>query len=441
MELAAALGELSLWLALVLCAWAAISAGLARGPVSAPLMVSARRSMSTAAGLAGLAVAALMAALLTQDFSFAIVAATTHVDLAPIFRLTALWSGPRGGTVLWALAVCVTSWLVIRRASRSGHPALPALTAALATIAAIFVGIAVIYARPFSRLEWPLVEGLGMPLDLQHMGAAFEPVLLTSGMATLLAALVVLGIEFLVCRSRRIRPAYTALPWMAAAWLLISAGLLIEAWSTFSELGWGEYSRRTEIGAAIAVPWSVAGISVLALARREASLWRAMLRSALLPMTAGMMLLAAGLVAFGFRRDEGFVLTGGQVESFVDSYGRAWTITSLGISTDRRDFDDAVSVALELRDPNQSPRLLRTDRVTQRSARGDEIGTTVTVPAVHTSLAGDLLAAVDDVIDERALVRVRYVPLPALVWAGGLLVLMAQLSGLLLSLRAGARDG
>jgi cytochrome c biogenesis factor len=440
MELLAAMGELSLWLALLLSAWAAVSALTARRHLAGPLMLSARRALATVAALAALAVAALMAALLRQDFSFAIVAATTHLDLAPIFRLTALWSGPRGGTVLWALAVCVASWLAVRQASGRGHAALPGLTATLAVVATFFLAVAAIYARPFSRLEWPLAEGLGMPLELQHLGAAFEPVLLTSGMAALLTGLVVIGVEFVVSRYRGIAPVYLALPWMAGAWLLISAGLLVEAWSTFAELGWGEYSRRTQIGAVIAVPWTVAGGSVILLARREGPIWRAMLRNALLPMAAGVMLLVAGLVAFAFRRDEGFVLTGGQVENVVDSFGRSWTISSLGISTDRRDSDDAVSVALELRDPGGSTRLLRTDRVTQRSTRGDEIGTPVTVPAVHSSLAGDLLAAVDDVIDERALVRVRYVPLSALVWAGGLLILVAQLSGLLLSLRHGDRD-
>jgi cytochrome c biogenesis factor len=432
----AALGELSLWLAFIFTAWSAVAAAAAVRGAARPLMQSAARGITASAALVAAALAALWILMVRQDFSFLIVAATTHRDLPVFYRFSALWSGQRGGVVLWTLVMSLAAALAIRQPAAAPGIRERLRIALLAACTAALAGAAAVYSRPFSRMEYPLAEGLGMPAELQHVGVALEPVLLSAGMAALIVATILSLGEW--GRPAGAKPAVRGpdpLPWFAATLTAICAGLLLEAWSTYHELGWGEYSRRTIVGSLVAVPMMIAAFGLWSSLRSRTELRRRLLREAAVPLAAGAALILAGSVAFQFRQDAGFVMSGGQTEQFKDSFGSVWRITSLGISNDRHASENIQSLGLEAGAPDGSTRIMRTDRVSRMSARGEEIGDPLTIAAIEMGARGDLIVAVDDVFENRALLRVRYVPLSILVWIGALLILAGLLAVVLRTIR------
>jgi cytochrome c-type biogenesis protein CcmF len=96
------IGELSLWVALLMATWGT-TVGFAGGYYKRPeLIASAERASYATFGFLILAALGLWTALLHSDFSFRYVASYTSANLPSIYKVTAFWAGQSGSLLLWA---------------------------------------------------------------------------------------------------------------------------------------------------------------------------------------------------------------------------------------------------------------------------------------------------------------------------------------------------
>jgi cytochrome c-type biogenesis protein CcmF len=97
------IGELSLWIALLMAAWST-TASFAGGALRRPeLAASGERAIYAAWGFVVLASLGLWTALFTHDFSFKYVASFTSANLPKVYTLTAFWAGQSGSMLFWCL--------------------------------------------------------------------------------------------------------------------------------------------------------------------------------------------------------------------------------------------------------------------------------------------------------------------------------------------------
>src|SRR6185436_13326679 len=96
-------GELSLWIALLMATWCATvsyAGGMGR---RADLVLSGERAAYGAFAFTLLAAIGLWTALLTRDFSLSYVASQISANMPNVYVFTAFWSGQAGSMLFWAL--------------------------------------------------------------------------------------------------------------------------------------------------------------------------------------------------------------------------------------------------------------------------------------------------------------------------------------------------
>src|SRR4029079_469311 len=97
------IGELSLWLALVLSVWST-AVSYAGGTLRRrDLVESGVRGLYATFAMIALASAGLWTALLTRDFSLDYVASQISQNTPAVYAFTAFWSGQAGSLLFWAL--------------------------------------------------------------------------------------------------------------------------------------------------------------------------------------------------------------------------------------------------------------------------------------------------------------------------------------------------
>jgi cytochrome c-type biogenesis protein CcmF len=241
----AAVGRCALLLALAAAVWAA--AGSILGVRRPALADSARRSALAALGGVLTAAAALLIALLRQDFAVRYVAGTTDRTLPVHLRLLALWSGDAGSMLLWTLILAgFTAVAAVRLRHR---PPVPALVAAVLA----FYLLVTVVADPFARSAVPPADGSGMqPLLRSNLLMAIHPPLLYAG-------LIGFTVPFAMAMTLPVdRWTVAARGWLLTSWCLLTAGLALGALWSYTVLGWGGYWAWDPVENAAVMPWLTA---------------------------------------------------------------------------------------------------------------------------------------------------------------------------------------
>ena len=111
-------GELALWVALLMAAWAATVsfAGGAQG--RADLVRSGERAVYATFGFTLVASLGLWTALFTHDFSIKFVASYTSANLPTVYLFTAFWAGQAGSPGCAATAILTIVQVGLLPASR-----------------------------------------------------------------------------------------------------------------------------------------------------------------------------------------------------------------------------------------------------------------------------------------------------------------------------------
>lgn len=234
------------------------------------------RPMWTLLGGAILAMLALEAALIFNDFSVEYVA-NHHARATPFpFNVATAWAALEGSIVLWGLVLAVFAWFTWRAYRRSPDRLGAGALAVMGIVGIFFFGLQVSVANPFqvcveavangclNSSPWPWAaaqappDGPGPnPLLQNHILMAIHPPMLYLGYVGLTVpfafaisalALGQPGVEWLR-RSRRST---------LVAWTFLTLGITLGGWWAYEVLSWGGYWAWDPVENASFMPWLVA---------------------------------------------------------------------------------------------------------------------------------------------------------------------------------------
>src|SRR5947208_3809505 len=251
------LGSLSLWLALLVGLWGAITGFVGGAQQRTDLQQSARHATFVLFGALLVAVISLEVAIFRHDFGVQYVASRTSRNLPTFYLWSALYSGQEGSLLFWAAVLSLFGAMTQLLTSRRHRAYLPYVAAVTSLVATFFVSVMLFApANPFQRLPFTPLDGSGMNPQLQNPGMVFHPPMLYLGYISItipfafsMAALLTkkLDADWLVAVRK----------WTIVSWLFLSIGLLIGMWWAYVELGWGGYWAWDPVENAALLPWLV----------------------------------------------------------------------------------------------------------------------------------------------------------------------------------------
>ena len=250
------IGELSLWVALLMAIWAATISFAGGALGRRDMTLSGERAIYATLALVVLASAGLWTALFTHDFSIKYVASFSSANLPKIYTFTAFWAGQSGSMLFWALILAIYSAIAVYTNRARNRALMPYVTGTLAVVIIFFLATLCLGANPFERLDWIPPDGRGMNPQLQNPGMAIHPPNLYLGyvgttipFAFAIAALITrrLDAEWLTAIRK----------WTLISWFFNTTGIVLGMWWAYVELGWGGYWAWDPVENASLLPWLV----------------------------------------------------------------------------------------------------------------------------------------------------------------------------------------
>jgi cytochrome c-type biogenesis protein CcmF len=249
-------GELSLWVALLMAAWAA-TVSFAGGTLGRrDLVASGERAIYATLAMVVLASLGLWTAIFSHDFSVKYVASFTSANLPKAYLFTSFWAGQAGSLLFWCLILAMYSAVAIYTNKTRNRALMPYVSGTVALVLIFFLATMCFGANPYERLDWIPPDGRGMNPQLQNPGMAIHPPNLYLGyvgttipFAFAIAALITrrLDAEWLAAVRR----------WALLAWFFNTTGILLGMWWAYVELGWGGYWAWDPVENASLLPWLV----------------------------------------------------------------------------------------------------------------------------------------------------------------------------------------
>ena len=249
-------GSGALALALAISIYTAIAYVLGSRRGSPKLVESAQKGVMAVAVLVTLASIILIYLLLARDFQVQYVYEHVSTYQSTIYTLSAFWAGQKGSLLLWLWLLTIFSALVARREESWSQELKPYALALLASCQAFFALLLVLASNPFATLPIRPAEGFGLNPLLENFWMIIHPPVVFIGYAAYtvpfafaIAALVTgkLGKEWI----RGIRR------WNVFSWLFLGLGIVMGAWWSYLELGWGGYWGWDPVENSSLVPWLV----------------------------------------------------------------------------------------------------------------------------------------------------------------------------------------
>ena len=247
-------GELSLWIALLMCAWSA-TLSIAGGRLRrTDLIHSGERGLYAGFGFVVLASAGLWTALLTSDFSVRYVASFTSANLPTIYKISAFWGGQAGSMLFWCLILAGYAALATWVNRRDNRALMPWVTGTNALVLLFFVATTVFASNPFERLDWVPADGRGLNPQLQNPAMAVHPPLLYLGYV---ATAIPFGFAIAALITRRLDAEWLGAVrrWSLVSWVFLTLGIVLGMWWAYVELGWGGYWMWDPVENASLLPW------------------------------------------------------------------------------------------------------------------------------------------------------------------------------------------
>ncbi|MFN3233224.1 MAG: heme lyase CcmF/NrfE family subunit [Alphaproteobacteria bacterium] len=212
-------------------------------------------------GLAILAFAMLTWGYLVSDFSIANVYFNSHTQKPLLYKITGVWGNHEGSILLWILILTVFGAAVAAFGRDLPAPFRARVLAVQAMVTVGFVAFSIFTSNPFARVDPAPLEGTGLNPLLQDPGLAFHPPMLYLGyvgfsiaFSFAVAALIEGKVDAAWARWVR--------PWTLAAWMFLTAGIMLGSWWAYYELGWGGWWFWDPVENASFMPW-LAGTALL----------------------------------------------------------------------------------------------------------------------------------------------------------------------------------
>lgn len=256
----AALGHAGVLLSLIsACAGiASAAAGLARRRPQ--LLAGARVYAYLALGGMVVATFAMERALLGHDFSLAFVADNSSRTTPLLYVITGMWSALQGSILLWSLILAGYLAFGARRfRSRADDPIVGWATIVMFVVLVFFLALMLGPSDPFTATGGTIpADGTGPnPLLQDNVLIAFHPVFLYLGFvgftvpfAFAIGSLVTGRVgEAWLTETRR---------FTLFAWAFLTLGIVLGAWWSYQDLGWGGFWGWDPVENAALLPWLTA---------------------------------------------------------------------------------------------------------------------------------------------------------------------------------------
>jgi cytochrome c-type biogenesis protein CcmF len=246
---------------------------------------SARNAALLTFPLLALSSAALLIALVTEQYQIAYVWQVTNPTTPTFFRITALWGSQQGSLLFWCLLMSLFAFVALLVNWRAHHRLIPYfITYSMVTLA-FFIGLVVFMENPFARY-WivpdataadgvRVVYGVFIPANatapdpvrlaetarglnplLRHFGMIIHPPMLYLGFV---GFLIPFAFAMAALASGDLSTGWirAARRWTLVAWLFLSLGLLLGGRWAYDVLGWGGYWGWDPVENAAFIPWLV----------------------------------------------------------------------------------------------------------------------------------------------------------------------------------------
>jgi cytochrome c biogenesis factor len=247
-------GELSLWIALLMAVWAATVSFAGGAGRRDELILSGERAAYSATGFTVFASVGLWAALFSRDFSLSYVASQISANLPNLYVFAAFWSGHEGSVLFSALILALCMAIAVRSNRDRNRELMPFVTGSLAVVLVFLLATAAFKANPFTRLDWLPVDGRGMNPRLQHPGMAAHPPMLYLGY---LSTAVPFAFAIAAIAARKLDADWlsSVRRWSMAAWFSLTIGIVLGMWWSYVDRGWGGYWAWDPAENASLLPW------------------------------------------------------------------------------------------------------------------------------------------------------------------------------------------
>jgi cytochrome c biogenesis factor len=410
-------GELALWVALLMAAWGAIVSFAGGSSARAELVASGERSVYATFACLVLATAGLLVALVTSDFSFQYVATVTSANLPTGYKVSALWAGEAGGMLAWTLILSMCTALAVASSQTRHGLVMSYLAGTLSVIVLLFLAVLCFDVNPYERVVPIPVEGRGMDPDLQHAAMAVHPPTLYLGYATATVPLA-FAVAALIARTLHEEALLAMRRWATVSWLFMTIGMVSGMWWTYVDAGSEREWLRDSIERSSLFPW-LAATAFLYFSSGRRVVVSTRTRPARYTLYVGLAVFLMASAGFAFRKERDVTLGPGEAATLVDPYRREWTFTSQGLS-DYPELNRAVeAVPLRVTRGGKPLGLILTERRQYVDSRGASMFEPSIEPGIHHSLVQDTYVVLTAIAGDRATMRIAFYPLMAWVWIGG----------------------
>lgn len=306
----ATLGQGGLLVALVLSVLAMAAAFAGAGTGRPAWVERARRTSFAVLAIVLLVNAAMLVALLGNDFAVQYVAENSSRSTPTFFKVLSLWAADDGSLLLWNLVLAGYVAAVAWRFRRDRPPTYAYAQGVLLGVQAFYLFLVNGPVRPFATLATAPADGRGpSPLLQNHPLMAVHPPFLYLGFIGFTVPFA-FGIAALLAGPGSGQWVAVIRRWTLAVWCFLTIGLALGALWSYSVLGWGGYWAWDPVENVALLPWLVSTAflhSVMLQERRGmAALWNVML-----------VIGAFALTTFGTFLTRGSVLT--SVHAFAES--------------------------------------------------------------------------------------------------------------------------
>ncbi|HEY5101666.1 MAG TPA: heme lyase CcmF/NrfE family subunit, partial [Steroidobacteraceae bacterium] len=214
------------------------------------------------------AIACLISAFVTHDFSVLYVAENSNSALPLFYRVTALWGAHEGSLLLWIFILSCWTLAVAVGAARLPARFGARVLGVLGLVSFGFLLFTLATSNPFTRLIPSAADGHDLNPILQDPALAIHPPILYTGYVGFAVAFAFACAAMLEGRLDQAWARWTR-PWTTAAWSFLTVGIALGSWWAYYELGWGGFWFWDPVENASFMPWLVGTALVHSLAATD----------------------------------------------------------------------------------------------------------------------------------------------------------------------------
>ena len=251
-------GVFALALALGLAVYGLVAAVVGARRRVALLAESARTTAYSLFALVAAANGAMLAAILTNDFSIRYVAENSSRETPVFFKILSLWSADQGSLLLWNLILAGFIAAVAIRFRKHRPETFPWVLAVMYAVSAFYLLLVLGPTRPFATFASAPADGRGpLPLLQNRPLMAIHPPMLYLGFIGFTVPFA-FAMAALISGQLSDRWLQITRRWTLAAWIFLTCGLVLGALWSYGVLGWGGYWAWDPVENVALLPWLMA---------------------------------------------------------------------------------------------------------------------------------------------------------------------------------------